>query len=56
MARDKTKEPLSATVDIELMDKVRALAKKDKRSLSQMVNIVMELGVVVAEKNLLLRS
>jgi len=41
----KTKQAVSATLDKETIGKATELAKKEKRSLSQMLSILIEIGI-----------
>lgn len=46
------KEPLSATIEKETLDSVAEIAKKEKRSLSSMVDILLQIAIpIFKEKN-----
>lgn len=44
------KEKISITVDSDLLDKLRTLADKDERSLSQYINLVLKKHIEKSEK------
>ena len=45
------KEKISITIDWDILEKIKEMAEKDDRSLSQYINIVLKRHVGGAERN-----